>query len=217
MANIIPGGQTIRALVQQRQIPCLVHFTRVANLPGILRRGIVPIAAAQQFGVKPLINDELRLDECPDASSLSIGFPNALMFYKYRCQSSDLDWVVLEVDPAVLWTRPSLFCSRNAASAAMRRQSRAQRATVEAFCGMYEDVVGTQVRGGQPLRCFDPTDVQAEVLVTGVIEPQFIRRAVFSHPAVRDRYLPATADLQTQIDRPGRGYFAERTCARTHG
>lgn len=217
MANIILGGQTIKAVAQQREIPCLVHFTRVENLPGILRQGLLPVAAAQRFGVRPLINDELRLDECPDATSLSIGFPNAPMFYKYRCRSSDLGWVVLELEPAVLWTKPSLFCSQNAASSAMRWQTRAQRSTVEAFRGMYEDVVGTHVRGRQPLQCFDPTDVQAEVLVTDVIEPQFIRRAVFCHPAVRDHYLPFLAGLHTQIDRPGRGYFADRTCARTHG
>ncbi len=217
MASIALGGQAIRAAVREREIPYLVHFTRAANLPDILKHGIVPIAGAQGFGVNPLINDELRLDDCPDASSLSIGFPNAPMFFKYRCRTGDREWVVLEVDPAVLWSKPSLFCAQNAACALMRRQSREERASVEAFHGMFDEVVGPQMRQGQVLQRFDPTDVQAEVLVVDVIEPRFIRAAVFSDPLTRVRYLPAGSELRSRLVRPGQDFFATRSCARTHG
>lgn len=215
MANIILSGRTIRAVAREREIPCLVHFTRAANLPDILRHGIVPIADAHSFGLSPLINDQLRLDRCRDASSLSIGFPNSLMFYKYRCQKNDNDWVVLELDPAVLWSKPALFCSQNAALHTMREQSREQRASVDALRGMYAEVVGKHERQHQLLRRYDPTDVQAEVLVVDVIEPQFIQRAVFNHPAVRNRYLNPHSHLSSCIERPNCGYFAQRSWTRT--
>lgn len=215
MANIILSGQTIRAVAREREIPFLVHFTRAANLPDILRHGIVPIAGARNFGLSPLINDELRLDRCRDASSLSIGFPNASMFFKYQCLRKDNDWVVLELDPAVLWSKPALFCCQNAASRGMRAQSRAQRADADALRGMYAEVVGEHERQHQVLQRFDPTDVQAEVLVVDVIEPQFIRRAVFNHPAVRSYYLHPASGLRSSIEEPNRGYFAQRSWART--
>lgn len=215
MAYLNLGGQSIKAQVQERRIPHLVHFTQAANLPSILRHGIVPIADAQARGLPVQVNDALRLDNCKDASSVSIGFPNASMFYKYRCENPWQEWVVLLLDPAVLWLKPALFCSQNAASNAMRLQSREQRASVEAFQAMYSDVVGQLQRQQQVLMPYDPTDVQAEVLIGDVIEPVFIRKAVFNNPATRERYWPTNSAVHCQLVQPNGSVFAGREYSRS--
>ncbi|MGV6848671.1 MAG: hypothetical protein ACWA5A_09860 [Marinibacterium sp.] len=72
----------IRTEAQRRRIPCLVHFTQVANLTSIMTHGLVPMARADRMGLKPVINDADRWDGYRDAVSLSVGFPNYRMFWK---------------------------------------------------------------------------------------------------------------------------------------
>ncbi|MFH4181086.1 DUF4433 domain-containing protein, partial [Acinetobacter baumannii] len=55
--------QAIQAIVTAKNIPYLVHFTRVDNLPSILNNGFYPQSRKMQLlnGISH-INDELRLD-----------------------------------------------------------------------------------------------------------------------------------------------------------
>lgn len=207
-------SQSIKAHATALKVPYLLHFTQAANLPDILAHGIYPIARAHEAGVEPLINDALRLDRCRDASSVSIGFPNEKMFFKYRQKNTSADWVVLVLHPALLWTKSCVFCCHNAASNDIRFQSLEQRSTPEAFRGLFQDEVGTISRRGQILKPYDPTDVQAEVLVRGIIEPQFILGAVFNSPAVRDKCLPPAVALRSRIVNANQGFFARRDYAR---
>ncbi|EQA7351241.1 DarT ssDNA thymidine ADP-ribosyltransferase family protein, partial [Enterobacter hormaechei] len=54
--------QQIQQIVNERNIKCLFHFTRVENLEGIMARGIVPIAILKQYQIPVLSNDEFRWD-----------------------------------------------------------------------------------------------------------------------------------------------------------
>ena len=47
----------IKALVEERGILHLIHFTRVANLEAIMSHGLLSVQMAQQQGVVPLVND----------------------------------------------------------------------------------------------------------------------------------------------------------------
>lgn len=109
--------QAIQAHATAIQVPCLLHFTRVVNLPSIMQHGLFPVSRTAEIGVAPVINDELRLDGHQDGTSLSIAFPNYRMFWKYRQDNVGVDWVVLGIHPSVLWTKDCAFCRHNAADA----------------------------------------------------------------------------------------------------
>ena len=65
---------TIQEIVTSRGIDYLLHFTRVENLSGILARGLIPRSEFLGRQMTPLVCDEVRLDRCEGATSISIGF-----------------------------------------------------------------------------------------------------------------------------------------------
>ncbi|PLS82109.1 MAG: hypothetical protein CYG59_05010, partial [Chloroflexi bacterium] len=130
---------TIQRQCQERCIRALMHFTRVDNLPSILAHGLLPRDTLER-GPFPtaVFNDHERLDNCHDAVCLSIGFPNYKMFYPLH-KDSPHDWVVLEIDPRVLWEKDCAFCCENAASDAVRTIPIVDRKTATAFAHLFTD------------------------------------------------------------------------------
>jgi hypothetical protein len=210
-------GQAIQAHATEIAVPYLVHFTRAVNLPSILTQGLYPIGRACEIGANPQINDEYRLDGHRNSTSVSIAFPNCQMFYKYRMDEPQVEWAIFALDPAILWTKDCAFCCHNAADGRISSQTIGSLKTLEAFKGMYEELDGVPARKEQNLKSFDPTDVQAEVLVFDVIEPQYIGGIAFEKPSVRDTYLPYLRGLTIRIDAKNKGLFASRNYARTWG
>jgi len=202
--------QAIQAHVTAIQVPYLLHFTRVTNLPSIVAKGLYPIARAHEIGAAPDINDQLRLDGHRNAISVSIAFPNSQMFYKYRKDCEDVDWVVLVLHPAALWTKDCAFCLHNAADARISGLPLASLKTPQALTEMFDEVEGHTSREEQKLKVFDPTDVQAEVLVFDVIEPQYILGAVFEKAAVRDAYAAHLGERKIYLHANNKGMFASR-------
>lgn len=164
----------IRGIAQARAIPHLVHFTRAANLPGVLQHGLLSRRQAAKQGVVVPFNDALRLDGRSDRISLSVAFPNCKMFYKYRTLDPKVDWVVLLLSPDILWAEDCLFCAHNAADARMIGRSATVLAATEAF----EAFFSTEGRA-DVLKSCDPTDVQAEVMVASRIAPRWIEAVAF--------------------------------------
>jgi len=95
----------IQAHATAIKVPALLHFTRAANLPSIMKHGLYPISRVDEIGISPEINDELRLDGHREGTSLSIAFPNYRMFWKCRQDNKAAEWVVLGVHPSVLWLK----------------------------------------------------------------------------------------------------------------
>ncbi|USQ72578.1 DUF4433 domain-containing protein [Roseomonas mucosa] len=149
-----------------------------------MKHGICSVELAQNMNLLPQINDRLRLDGCRAATSLSIGFPNYKMFYRYRCDNRSSRWVVLALHPKILWEKDCVFCCHNAASSAVSRRLLSERRKIEAFMEMFAELEGYPSRLSQKLLSYDPTDVQAEVLVFDTIEPSDIMAAVFEN--IRD-------------------------------
>ncbi len=206
--------QAIQAHATAIKVPCLLHFTRVVNLPSIMQHGLLPVSRAAEIGVAPAINDELRLDGHQDGTSLSIAFPNYRMFWKYRQDNVGVDWVVLGIHPSVLWTKDCAFCRHNAADARISYLPLGHLKTPAAFTGMFEEIDGTQSRADQKLKPFDPTDGQAEVLVFDAIEPNLIIGAVFDNAPVREAYQGLLGNRQILLNRANKGYFAARSYVR---
>lgn len=206
--------QAIQAHATEIQVPFLLHFTRVVNLPSILQYGLYPVSRTVEIGVAPVINDELRLDGHQDGTSLSIAFPNYRMFWKYRQDNDGVDWVVLAIHPSVLWTKDCAFCRHNAADARISHQPLEDLKTSFAFASMFDEIDGIQPRAEQRLKPFDPTDGQAEVLVFDVIEPELIFGAVFDKTTVRDAHEGLLGNRQILLNCANKGYFASRSYVR---
>jgi hypothetical protein len=131
----VPAGpkMTIEQRVRSRNIRHLTHFTRAENLPGILRYGILPRSEFEHLGSCPIVNDGSRLDYCLNATSVSIGFPNYKMFYRLRKENPETTWVVLVLDPSVLWRIDCAYCVENAAKSSVSSIPLAARKGPEAF------------------------------------------------------------------------------------
>ena len=175
----------IQAYSAQREIPFLVHFTRLENLASILQHGLLPVSDHEGLIRAPVVNDQLRLDGHLDGTSLSIAFPNYLMFNRYKLLPNT-EWVVLGINASVLWTKNCAFCQRNAASGLMAQQPLVTLRSLAAFQGMYDEIEDLNSRQDQRLRAYDPTDPQAEVLVFDRIEPNLILGVAFTTQALRD-------------------------------
>jgi hypothetical protein len=75
-------ASTVQEYVAEREIDCLVHFTRASNLDSILQRGLLPRDILMVEGYNDF-NDQYRHDGT-NAVCLSIGFPNYKMFFSLR-------------------------------------------------------------------------------------------------------------------------------------
>jgi hypothetical protein len=176
----------IEELVKDYRIKRLCHFTRLENLYGIARDGIIPRSELQESDVV-YFNDDERLDEFLTASSFSVSFPNYQLFYNFREQKfPNTKWAVIEVSPKLMWAQKSIFSPSNAASSASRQKTPKQRATSAAFQSMFTDF--SCVKNGKPFTIrrqslaippYYTTNPQAEVLVFGRVLPIFISRIVF--------------------------------------
>ncbi|CAN5889712.1 DUF4433 domain-containing protein [soil metagenome] len=161
-----------------RGITRVCHFTQARNLPAILTdpRGIR--SAADLAADAPDVlnrNDPLRLDGKPAHICCSIEYPNTWNFRQFRDRERFFqDWVVLVVDPSVLWHTSTYFSSCNAAAATAQH--------VQGVAG-FETLFAPAVRGSRgrtfertpemPACC--PTNDQAEGLVEGNIARSLIR------------------------------------------
>ena len=203
--------QTIQDIADQVKVPFLVHFTQAPNLPSIFERGIYPRERCGELAVHPVVNDASRLDGKLSANCTSIGFPNSPMFFRFRKKNPNSEWAVLLLDPSILWEKQCAFCRHNAADARISALPLQDLTTAAAFAGMYEEIEGHESRMDQRLMSYDPTDIQAEVLVFGVIEPALIQGIAFDNQRVKERYEHLAAGKQVRIYGAGKGPFAARS------
>lgn len=139
------------------------------------------------------------------------------MFYRLRKENPGTDWVILAVDPKILWEKDALFCQHNAADARISGTDSDTLRSADAFRGMFAEIEGHSSRASQVLRGFDPTDVQAEVLVMEAIQPIEIFGVAFDNAGVRERFDGALAGKKVITNGPSSGLFAERSYRRRGG
>jgi hypothetical protein len=175
------ASRGIRRAVRRRGIERLFHFTRVENLPSIRAHGLLSRKQLAERGIEALVNDHDRHDGHLDRISLSIGFPNTRLLQAWRAIHPSARWAVLVLRPVVLWHHDCLFCPGNAASRRFRAMAPEQLRGLAAFQRLFKRVVSDDV----PTRRRDwPTDVQAEVLAGGTIDPSLIDCIYFERPSV---------------------------------
>lgn len=170
----MPSNQDkIRRLVEDRDIPSLLHFTQAVNLEGILRHGLLPRTKLSSLGYTAYASAEDRLDDTPEAISISISDFNRALFASKRAKSRHDDWLVLGLSPEVLWTHSCRFCWRSAATKEIKNH-RGWRGGPWAFEEMF---AGSDEERGGLARCY-PTDPEAEVQVMEPIAADYILGAV---------------------------------------
>lgn len=209
--------QAIREFATELEIPYLLHFTRAVNLPSIMEHGLYPIGRIDDIGASPEINDQIRLDGRLDGTSISIAHPNCQMLYKYRMDDESVDWAVLVLKRSVLWQKECAFCRHNAADTRISRRPLEALTTEAAFRGMFDEIDGWTSREEQKLKVYDPTDVQAEVMVFDTIEPEYIRGIVFNSKDAKDNYSPLLTEEQRAWVHPkNKGLFGTRSYSRLY-
>lgn len=172
-----------------KNIDAIYHFTHKSNLSSILEYGVLTRTNLDSMNLRYAFNDQMRLDRVLDSISLSFSHPNFKMFYKYRKQTSDDDWVVLKISPSLIYGKEqqvssriedlnylnkAIFCNTNAASNKMRNLSIEERMTCNAFLDMFESPIGRAL----PTYTYDN---QAEILYLGNIPVDFIEEIYTNH------------------------------------
>ncbi|MED1478948.1 DarT ssDNA thymidine ADP-ribosyltransferase family protein [Bacillus altitudinis] len=187
--------------VNEQGIRFLLHFTQASNLSSIFEHGILPITDLQSKRIFYSWNDAYRLDGCHNASCFSIEVPNYKMFYKYRKENPQLDWVVLGIRKEILWEKDCALCVENAASTSVTQTPIESRIGVQAFRRLYDEFPNKPTRKALNLDPVVPTNPQAEVLVFGKVEPSYIFSVCFEDDVLRDKYkhyVPNTVNVEIQ-------------------
>jgi hypothetical protein len=181
----------IRALAEERNIVFLYHFTRCSNIRSILRYGLVPRLHFAEFGIDAEVTDEKRIDGYDESVCVSVAHPNYKMFFRRRggARKYDHEWAVVQIDRSVLWNYPCAFCRHNASDSRVLRileHNPQDLMTYEAFESLFSERLGGKSRSFRSLKSSEPTDPQAEILVFGVIAPEFITRVISANEGLRD-------------------------------
>ena len=201
---------TIQNIIQQRNITRLFHFTHTDNLSSILENGLLSRSDLNDKGNDYYFNDSDRIDGHLDAICLSVSYPNAKMFYKYRSLKAG-DWVLLEIHPSVLWTKDCAFYPTNAASNSVRFKNIDLMKGATAFSDLFADDVYGTAREGY-LTDEYTTDVQAEVLVFEKIDTSYIVNTFHpnkeSSQRFKDQYPQTNQCYYDSLD--GKTFYSQR-------
>ena len=220
------SAEEIRQFASELKIPYLLHFTFAENLPSILKYGIYPVARMDELNITPKRNDQDRLDNRLYAISTSIAHPNHKMFFSCRKQDISVDWVVLVLNRSILWNKQCAFFRHNAADNLSNSQPLEECIKFSAFKEMFNDINDNdELKSGeklksrkeQNLKSYDPTDVQAEVMVLDVIEPNLIQKIVFNSEKVKDEYSHLlTKKQEACVHAKNQGFFSARSYSRKY-
>lgn len=209
-------SEAIKKIIAERKIERLVHFTKLSNLPSILANGLVPRIVVNATAPDVEVNDQLRLDGRKWWNCLSITFPNSRMFFRYQQDDRELEWCILLISPKVLLEKTVLFCKHNAADKRISQAPDHELGGGHAFSAMFCEIEGVEPRAEQSLKAPDPTDVQAEVLVRGMIEPEYFDGVVFRTAVALNEHQDQLGDLRAYLS-DQRGFFADRGFYRKWG
>jgi len=169
----------IHDFCKSHKITSLIHFTRVENLVSILASGLIARETLERYPIqdRPSFNDHRRIDNCNNATCLSISFPNYKMFYRMQLYKGTT-WAVMVLDAAILWELDCAFCQENASSNNVRYLPIDERKTSVALTKLFSDHPSNS-RQKLNIPIYYHTHPQAEVLVFEPIPPRYIKAIHF--------------------------------------
>jgi hypothetical protein len=179
----------VEKLINDIGIKYLCHFTRAENILTILANGIIPRSEVDRKNLPHLVNDALRLENFKEASCFSIGFPNYKMLYKLRMQNQTAQWAIVIVKRKVLLDKTCYFFKENAAKTEMREGGLQSKRGVKALEELYKEWPGKPSRKQLKIAKEWPTNPQAEVMIEGLIEPEYIEGVAFNSTRLVEHFL----------------------------
>lgn len=176
-----------QSVIEKRKINYLVHFTRLDNLSSILHHGIIPVSSQQKQKICSVHNDDQRIDSHFDCTSCSIEFPNHKLFFKFRKNVyPGSKWVVILLDKSLLISPVNItyYCYTNAARVIPHTSNSYELCYASALERMFAESVLTRdnkliERSMLSITDNLPTDPQAEILISEVIDTKYIKRICF--------------------------------------
>lgn len=195
----------IEKIIQDRGIKKLYHFTQARNLNSIFEHGILSRNKINGLKIDAAVNDRERWDGHTDAISVSISGANYRMLYalgkgkQNRGETCPGDaYVLLELDPSLLYELDCAFYPTNAASNRVRHASKTEFQSAQALENMFADGVpcpaGTHSRAKWNLDPCETSDPQAEVLVFETIPAHYINCVLFETEDMVDEYCEWVTD-----------------------
>lgn len=178
----------IKQIVKERNIKFVLHFTSVGNLSSILKNGLLSRIQLVSKNISYQFNDDKRYDGCLDSVCCSVSFPNSILFSVFRRLNYGKTWVVIALDPSVLWEKTCYFCASNAAKREMSNLIR-YRTTSSDFKKMFGKSVEGRVRNfACEIDDSYPTNPKAEVVIPNGIETRYIKKIFTDSTRVAELY-----------------------------
>lgn len=197
----------IKQIVKERNIKFLLHFTSVRNLSSILRNGLLSRIQLISKKIEYQFNDQKRYDGCLDSVCCSVSFPNSILFSVFRSVYFNRCWVVLALDPSILWEKTCYFCASNAAKKEMSYLIR-YRTSSSDFEKMFAKVVEGHHRNDiYKIDDSYPTNPKAEVVIPNGIETKYIKHIFTNSNRIVELYAEQFNQFDFQCEP---AYFQDR-------
>jgi len=170
---IAKDRKDIEYFLQERGIKEIIHFTRIENVPNIMKYGLIPRKHLENTALKIVLNpyftDSYRFEKNELANCLSFTTPNYRMFFRKRIKSkSDSCWAVLSITPEIILENYFECTTSNSASSTCKPSY-----GILQLRKLFSDV---NLRKKLAVLPSEPTDPQAEILEDTVISPTRINK-----------------------------------------
>ncbi len=178
-------AEEIQEIVRQHGIRRLVHFTPEKNLKTICERGLLCRQVLNRLKIPYIFTDDRLVSQHKWHArfvSVSITFPNDLMFLAVRQRLRFEPFVVLGISPEALWRCKCLYLPMNAARHEFQSANLESYSSPEALSNLF---TGEGRPHGLPKAY--TSDRQAEVLVETCLPPEFIREVFVENVPQKER------------------------------
>ena len=167
----------LKALLENRRIRYLIHFTDAKNIPFIRANGILSVEQLEKRRITYKQNDEYRKDNEPDYISLSVSGINQYVYRTFRYSNQSIEHgVAVVINAEILYKEFNtrrIYCNTNAANSEVNKGT-----DIESFKMLFEEVLDYGMRHFErdiEKKCsFEPTDIQAEILWNKCVSTKYI-------------------------------------------
>ena len=208
----------LRAILKERKIETLIHFTRLENLASSLSYGLMSRTAIEsdsRIGRVRTNQPELPPD-WRSTISMNISFPDYRLFYRLQEQRG-FEWIVLVYDAALLLQQPFfsfIFPAANLIRTPIFEKEIAPGLqSVFAFEDLFRDTDTVRRRILQIPDAY-PTHPHSELLIPNAVANQYLKEVHFYNEYKFDQWCFQNQGLAAIIDKNlwqvGLAYFSPR-------